>query len=123
VLLSPLDAQTWHHFSIRFYRIGACGSNQMQRWQLGDLLAETIRVPRPLRQLLRDSYWVTRIDAMEAVDAIGDYRVLPLLTPLLYDPTQSSVPTVHPFWARLNGNTSLRASAKHCPASDPNAPK
>jgi HEAT repeat protein len=68
---------------------------------LGNLLSGTGHVPRPLKRLLRDPYWVTRIDALEAVDEIGDYRVLPLLTRALYD----KHPIVRSYAASILGHT------------------
>jgi HEAT repeat protein len=71
---------------------------------LGKLLAGSNNVPRPLKRLLRDSYWVTRIDALESVDAIGDYRVLPLLARALGD----SHPIVRSYAGSILGATQWR---------------
>jgi HEAT repeat protein len=68
---------------------------------LGTLLSGTIKVPRPLKRLLSDPYWVARIDALEAIDNIGDYRSLPLLTGALYDPH----PIVRSYAGSILGET------------------
>jgi HEAT repeat protein len=53
---------------------------------LGTLLAEAGRAPRTLRRLVRDPYWVTRIDALEALESIDVLRALPLIRSCLKDP-------------------------------------